>query len=223
VNTPLSTVLAYSEMLSNEHFGSLSPRQRDYAAGITESAQHLQQVLSDILDLATIEAGQMMLQLNAVDIHAMLSGVLSLARERVRQKQITLDFACALDIGWMVGDERRLRQVLFSLLSNAVKYTPKGGTIRFAAERDSVDDEERIAFTISDSGDGMRPMGEQKIFAGFLDETGDRGEIRTGGAGLGLTLVRSFIELHGGRVEVRSLPGRGTIITLFVPAGGIGP
>ncbi|HMA49980.1 MAG TPA: PAS domain-containing sensor histidine kinase [Magnetospirillaceae bacterium] len=224
VKTPLATVLAYSEMLANEHFGTLSPRQRDYATGITDAGQHLQQVLSDILDLATIEAGQMTLQLNAVDVHAMLTGVLGLARERVRQKQITMDFLCPLEIGWMVADERRIRQVLFNLLSNAVKSTPKGGTITFAAEREPGPDGDSIAFTVSDSGQGGAPAVQERMFASFV--RADLKEIEEGsrnsnGTGLGLTLVKRFVELHGGRVGLRSVEGEGTTVTLHVPAGGI--
>jgi len=224
VNTPLSTVLAYSEMLGNEHFGTLTPRQHDYAAGITESAQHLQQVLSDILDLATIEAGQMTLQLNAVDVHAMLTGVLGLARERVRQKQISLEFDCPLDIGWMVADERRIRQVLFNLLSNALKFTPKGARIAINAKRQANPDGDMIAFTVADGGDGMRTPVQQRMFASFTRDEDEAGEPnRPNGSGLGLTLVRNFIELHGGHVEVTSVPGAGTTVVLTVPAGGIGP
>jgi signal transduction histidine kinase len=222
VKTPLATVLAYSEMLSNEHFGQLAPRQRDYAAGITESAQHLQQVLSDILDLATIEAGQMTLQLNAVDIHAMLTGVLGLARERVRQKQIALEFDCPLDIGWMVADERRIRQVLFNLLSNALKFTPHGARIGIRADRSKSADGDIVAFTIEDGGDGMRQPVQQRMFASFTrDEDEAAAGLRQSGPGLGLTLVRSFVELHGGRVEIHSTPGSGTTVILHVPAGGL--
>ncbi len=224
VRTPLATVLAYSEMLANEHFGSLSPRQRDYATGITEAGQHLQQVLSDILDLATIEAGQMTLQLNAVDVHAMLTGVLGLARERVRQKQIVLDFLCSLEIGWMVADERRIRQVLFNLLSNAVKSTPEGGRITFAAEREPGPDGDSIAFTVSDSGKGGGPGVQERMFASFVRsdlEEIEEGTRASNGSGLGLTLVKRFVELHGGRVGLRSTEGEGTTVTLHVPAGGI--
>jgi signal transduction histidine kinase len=225
VKTPLATVLAYSEMLSNEHFGTLTQRQRDYAGGITEAAQHLQQVLSDILDLATIEAGQMMLQLNAIDVHAMLTGVLGLARERVRQKQIILDFDCPLDIGWMVADERRIRQVLFNLLSNALKFTPAGAKIAFAAARQPGADGDMIAFTIADSGEGMRTPVQERMFASFTrgEEEEDEQIHRPAGAGLGLTLVRSFVELHGGHVELISVAGEGTTVILHVPAGGIAP
>jgi signal transduction histidine kinase len=222
VKTPLATVLAYSEMLSNEHFGTLSPRQRDYAQGITDSAQHLQQVLSDILDLATIEAGQMTLQLNAVDVHAMLTGVLGLARERVRQKQIAMDFLCPLEIGWMVADERRIRQVLFNLLSNAVKSTPKGGRITFAATREPGPDGDSIAFTVADSGEGLGPAVQERMFASFVRGEPEDPDIDSrNNTGLGLTLVKSFVELHGGRVALKTAEGQGTTVTLHVPAGGI--
>jgi signal transduction histidine kinase len=154
----------------------------------------------------------------------MLSGVLGLARERVRQKQITLQFDCRLDIGWMVADERRIRQVLFNLLSNALKFTPKGARITFAAERQPGVDGDMIAFTIADSGAGMQSPVQERMFASFTRSEEEEASLaRPPGAGLGLTLVKSFVELHGGRVEVRSQPGQGTTVVLYVPAGGIGP
>jgi PAS domain S-box-containing protein len=226
VRTPLTTILGFSEVLSLSYFGALNQRQLDYANGITEAGKYLMQVLSDILDLATIEAGQMTLSLNTVDVHAMLTGVLHLTRERLREKQLVINFDCPLDIGWMVADERRIRQVLFSLLSNAVKFTPAHGQITLAAMRANGTAGEEILFTIADTGQGIAPDEQRSIFGSFV-RGGHGQDAATGnnrsGAGLGLSLVKNFVELHGGRVELISVPTEGTTFIIHLPAGHADP
>ncbi|MDR3440376.1 ATP-binding protein [Telmatospirillum sp.] len=226
VRTPLTTILGFSEILSNGYFGALNPRQLEYTNGITEAGNYLLQVLSDILDLATIEAGQMTLSLNAVDVHAMLTGVLKLTRERLREKQLVLHFDCPLDIGWMVADERRVRQVLFSLLSNAVKFTPPHGQITLAAMRASVEGGEEILVTVADTGRGISAKEQQVVFGSFVrgsPENADKAGTNTVGAGLGLSLVKNFVELHGGWVELHSVPSEGTTFIIHLPAGRADP
>jgi signal transduction histidine kinase len=223
VRTPLTTILGFAEMLSHEYFGKLNSRQHEYARGIHEAGDYLLQVISDILDLATIEAGQMRLNLNAVDVHAMLAGVLQLTRERLREKQLVLNFDCPLDIGWIVADERRVRQVLFNLLSNAVKFTPVSGQITLAAMRDG----EEILFTVADTGRGIPAEEQDRVFGSFVrsnrGETNPSGAGSPSGAGLGLSLVRSFVELHGGRIELFSALGEGTTFIIHLPAGRAEP
>jgi signal transduction histidine kinase/PAS domain-containing protein len=225
VRTPLTTVLGFSEILGHGYFGDLNSRQLDYAKGIHEAGKQLLQVLSDILDLATIEAGQMTLSLNAVDIHAMLTGVLQLTRERLREKQLVLNFDCQLDIGWMVADERRIRQVLFSLLSNAVKFTPAHGQITLATLRTPGPGGEEIQFAVADTGRGMSEEEQQVVFGSFVrgPEHGSGLGGATAGAGLGLSLVKSFVELHGGWVELQSVIGEGTTFIIHLPAGRADP
>ncbi len=214
VRKPLTTVIGFSEMLSAEYFGSLNPRQQDYARGITEAGQSLQGLISDILDLATIEAGQMTLELDAADIHPMLSAVLGLVRERLRENRLHLTFDCPLDIGWIVADERRLKQVLFSLIGNAVKFTPPGGAITVAAERRGGE----VLLTVADTGPGIPLADQAAVFDSFVHGRQPQGH----GAGLGLTLVKRFVELHGGRVELKSAAGQGTTVTVRLPAGAPG-
>ena len=211
VRKPLTTVIGFSEMLTAEYFGKLTKRQHEYARGITEAGQELQALISDILDLAAIEAGQMRLELDTLDVHPMLSAVLGLVRERLREKKVTLDFDCPLDIGWIVADGRRLKQVMFSLLGNAIKDTPAGGKVSVKAERRSAE----LAFLVGDSGPGMTEAERIHAFGGF---THGRRADRVP-AGLGLTLVERFVELHGGRVEVDSHAGTGTTVTVRLPTG----
>ena len=217
VRKPLTTVIGFSEMLSAEYFGKLTKRQHEYTRGITEAGQGLQSLISDILDLAAIDAGQMTLELDTVDVHPMLSGVLGLVRERVREKKLALDFDCPQDIGWIVADDRRLRQVLFNLIGNALKDSPTGGRVVVAAERRPGE----IAFTIGDSGPGMTEDEQSRIFGGGAYRR--RSEVVPAGggpaAGLGLALVERFVDLHGGRMEVTSVPGVGTTVTVRLPTG----
>lgn len=212
VSKPLTTVIGFAEMLSAEYFGKLTKRQHEYLKGISEAGHALKSLVSDILDLAAIEAGQMTLELDAVDIHPMLSAVLSLVRERVREKRLQLEFVCAQDLGWIVADQRRLKQVMFNLIGNAVKFTPPGGAITVGAERHGGE----LALTVTDTGPGIPAHEQVRVFNSFVRTAPQAG------AGLGLALVRRFVELHGGQVELNSAPGQGTTVVVRLPTGAGG-
>ncbi len=212
VAKPLTTVIGFSEMLAAEYFGPLNQRQSDYVQGIAEAGEALKDLVADILDLASIEAGQMTLELDAVDVHPMLASVLSLVRERVKEKKLVLEFNCPLQIGWIVADQRRLRQVMFNLIGNAVKFTPVGGHITVAATRRHGE----LVLTVADSGPGIPDSAQPAVFASFVRGRQPEGHA---GAGLGLALVRRFVEQHGGRVDLTSAPGHGTTVTVRLPAG----
>lgn len=212
LRTPLNTIVGFSEILTGEYFGDLNERQTEYGKGIYESSQRLLSLINDILDLATIESGQMSLELEPVDVHALLSSVLGLTRERVLRKNLQLDFDCPEDIGLIMADERRLKQALFNILSNSVKFTPDAGEITVSARRV----EDNIIVTFTDTGIGIAPEDHARIFERF--ERGDQPEARRSGVGLGLSLVQSFIDLHGGHVELESAPGVGTKVVCRLPA-----
>jgi signal transduction histidine kinase len=209
LRTPLNAIIGFAEILANQYFGELNPRQLDYSRGILDSSHRLMSLINDILDLATIEAGYMTLETQEIDIHAMMSGVLALSRERARNKNLALNFDCPTDIGILVGDERRLRQALFNLISNAINFTPGGGSVTLAARR--LDGE--VALSVIDTGVGVPQEDQARIFEKF-----ERGSplARQSGPGLGLSLVKSFIELHGGRVVLNSSPGSGTTVTCYL-------
>ncbi|HWB49169.1 MAG TPA: PAS-domain containing protein [Stellaceae bacterium] len=212
LRTPLNAIIGFAEILANEYFGTLTPRQLDYSRGILDSSNRLMSLINDILDLATIEAGYMTLETSEVDVHDMLESVLTLTRERARNQNLDLSFHCPDDIGSIQADDRRLRQALFNLISNAIKFTPPGGSIRLEAERDG----HELVLTVADTGVGI-PMAEQmRVFEKF--ERGDPTLAQTG-AGLGLSLVKSLIELHGGQVTIESSPGNGTIVRCHLPTG----
>jgi len=214
LRTPLNAIIGFAEILANQYFGELNPRQLDYSRGILDSSHRLMSLINDILDLATIEAGYMTLETQEIDIHAMMSGVLALSRERARNKNLALNFDCPTDIGTLTGDERRLRQALFNLISNAINFTPGGGSVTLSARRT----DSEIALAVIDTGVGVPQEDQARIFEKF-----ERGSplARQSGPGLGLSLVKSFIELHGGRVELTSSPGSGTTVTCYLGAGAI--
>ena len=211
LRTPLNAIIGFAEILANQYFGPLSPRQLDYSRGIIESSQRLMALINDILDLATIEAGYMSLDKAPIDVREMLEAVVTLTHERARHQSLALALTCPPDIGMIEADERRLKQALFNLVSNAIKFTPEGGSIRLEAAIDAGE----LVFSVSDTGVGIPVDDHARVFEKF-----ERGNpaARESGAGLGLSLVKSLIELHGGTVAIESEPGHGTTIRCRLPA-----
>ena len=207
LRTPLNAVIGFAEILANQYFGTLNPRQLDHSQSILASARLLMRLINDILDLATIEAGYMALETGKVDVSEMLQSVLTLTRERARSQDLELDLRCPPEIGVIEVDERRLKQALFNLISNAIKFTPAGGAIRLEADRT----EAALLLTVADTGVGIPLADQARVFEKF-----ERGA-RQSGAGLGLSLVKSLIELHGGTVVIESASGQGTRITCRLP------
>jgi signal transduction histidine kinase len=208
LRTPLNAVIGFTEILNNQYFGDLNTRQLDYSRGILASSQQLLTLINDILDLATIEAGYMQLETGRVDICEMLEAMLNLTRERGRSRDLKLELHCPPDIGAIEADERRLKQALFNLISNSIKFTPPGGTITIEAERRDGE----LLLTVADTGIGIPPSDQARVLEKF-----ERGA-RQSGAGLGLALVKSLIELHGGTVAIESATGWGTRVICRLPA-----
>ena len=211
LRTPLNTIIGFSELLSTGFFGELDSRQAEYVQGIFDSSQHLLHLVNDMLDLATIEAGHMQLEIGAFDIGGMLASMLTLTHQRLHTENVTLDFDCPTDLGEMIGDERRIKQVVFHLLSNAIKFTPTGGTVTLDAARS----DGTVAISVSDTGVGIAAEDQSRIFDTFWRR--DNAPLHHSGTGLGLPLVKSFVDLHGGSVDVVSDPDSGTRITCYLP------
>ncbi|HEY5597804.1 MAG TPA: ATP-binding protein, partial [Kiloniellales bacterium] len=210
LRTPLNAIVGFAEILENQFFGPLNERQLEYSRGIVEASQRLIALINDILDLATIEAGYMRLDLAPVDIRALLENLQTVSHERAYNRNLSLKVSCPEDVGTLMADGRRLRQALYNLLSNAFKYTTEGGIVTVSAGRD----DSEVLLTVSDTGTGMRAEDVARVFGKF--ERGS-GQGRQGGAGLGLSLVKSLIELHGGWVELDSAPEKGTRVTCHIP------
>jgi signal transduction histidine kinase len=212
LRTPLNAIIGFAEILANEYFGTLTPRQLDYSRGILDSSHRLLSLINDILDLATIEAGYMVLETRPVEIGDMLEAVMTFTRERARNQDLNLSLHCPESLGAIEADERRLKQALFNLVSNAIKFTPPGGSIRLEAEHQNG----QLVLSVSDTGVGIPLEDQARVFDKF--ERGDP-QLYQSGAGLGLSLVKSLIELHGGHVTIESSPDKGTTVRCHLPTG----
>ena len=215
LRTPLNAIIGFAEILANQYFGPLSPRQLDYSRGILDSSHRLMSLINDILDLATIEAGYMALETARVEVRDMLESVITLTRERARNQDLSLTMSCPAEIGAIGADERRLKQALFNLVSNAIKFTPAGGSVRLEARLDGELDGGDLILAVADTGVGIPAVDQERVFENFERSNP---HARESGAGLGLSLVKSLIELHGGAVAIESEPGSGTTILCRLPA-----
>ncbi len=210
LRSPLTNIIGFANLLGDPAFGSLTPKQNEYLGYITTSTNALLALINNILDLATIDAGAMSLNLSNVDIRATMQEAAEGVQDRLVKDNIKLDINAAPGIGSFMADERRLRQVLFNLLSNAVGFSPAGASVTLAAERRT----DAVVFTVVDHGPGIPPEAKDKVFDWF--ETDSMGSSHRG-TGLGLSLVRSFVELHGGMVTIDSTLGQGTTVTCVFP------
>jgi len=211
IRTPLNTIGGFAQMLAGDYFGDLNKRQQDYADGIVEASGAVSGLVGDILDLASIEAGLLELQIERVDLHHCLTDMLGLISERARHKKLKLNFDCPIDIGWINVDEKNFKQCLLHLLSNAISFSSSGGSITMTAARDN----EGVHIDIQDTGIGIPKIDIERVFTGF--ERGVEADSHKPGAGLGLTLVKAFIELHNGTVSITSKPNQGTTVSFFLP------
>ena len=211
---PLTAMIGFTEMLIKQYFGPLNERQMEYAKGALDAGERLVMLVDAILDLSTIEAGYMRLHTAPVEIEDMLDDILALAEDWTDKQQVALVVECATDVGAVEVDERRIKQVLLNLISNALKFTPAGGKITVSAARHSSDGENEIAISVTDTGSGIPEADQARIFEPF--EGGKQRRLASS-AGVGLALVKSFINLHGGRVELHSTPTTGTVVTCYLP------
>ena len=210
LRSPLTNIIGFAHFLGDPVTGPMNEKQREYLSYITTSTNALLAIINNILDLATIDAGAMTLNLGPVDIRKTMDGAAEGVQDRLAQSGITLSIRAAPDIGSFVADERRVRQALFNLLANAIGFSPPNGTVTLAAQRL----QDAVVFMVTDQGPGIPPDMKDKVFDWF--ETNSLGS-RHRGTGLGLSLVRSFVELHGGTVSIDSAVGRGTTVTCIFP------
>ena len=210
LRSPLTNVIGFAHFLGDPSAGPLTDKQREYLSYITASTNALLAIINDILDLATIDAGAMTLNLGPVDIRRCMEAAAEGIRDRLVKDAITLDIRAPSNLGSFLADERRLRQVFFNLLSNATGFSPPGGTVTLSADRQ----EDCIVFEVTDNGPGIPAEMKDRVFGWF--ESHSLGSQHRG-AGLGLSLVRSFVELHGGSVRLDSTPGRGTTVICRFP------
>jgi signal transduction histidine kinase len=207
LRTPLSTIIGFSEMLDSQMFGVLNDRQEDYVASIQSASYHLRDLINDIIDLAAIDAGKLDLEKKPADIRALLENTATFAALKAEDTQVSLHVDCPKDIGAALIDDRRIKQVMFNLLSNAFAYTGAGGAVTIGAARS----DDVLKLWVEDTGRGVSPADQAKVFDAFES----RGP--SAGAGLGLALVERFVNLHGGWVRMDSREGQGARVTCYLP------
>jgi signal transduction histidine kinase len=212
LRTPLNAVIGFSEVLRDRMFGELNEKQDEYLNDIHASGQHLLSLINDILDLSKIEAGRMELELTDFDLPTAIENALTLVRERAGRRGIALQEALDPGLGQIRGDERKTKQVLLNLLSNAIKFTPEGGRIEVQAKTV----EGSVEVSVTDTGVGIAAEDQEAIFEEFK-QVGTAAK-KVEGTGLGLALSRKFIELHGGRIWVKSQVGQGSTFTFTIGA-----
>jgi GAF domain-containing protein/anti-sigma regulatory factor (Ser/Thr protein kinase) len=214
LRTPLNAVIGFSEVLQEKYFGELNEKQDEYVDDILTSGRHLLSLINDILDLSKVEAGRMELEVTTFYLRDTIDNALLLIRERASKHGIKLDRAIDDRLGDFSGDERKVKQVLVNLLSNAVKFTPEGGQVKVAA---SLGDSAAI-ISVIDTGIGIAKEDQEAIFEEFRQASGNYAHKREG-TGLGLTLTRKFVEMHGGKIWVESEVGKGSTFTFTLPIG----
>jgi signal transduction histidine kinase/uncharacterized protein YigA (DUF484 family) len=211
LRTPLNAIIGFSEVLSERMFGEINDKQAEYLSDILESGRHLLSLINDILDLSKIEAGRMELEPSDFDLPRAIENTLILVRERAQRRGIALGHTVDERLGMIHGDERKVRQVLLNLLSNALKFTPEGGRIDVqAALRDGV-----AEVSVTDTGVGISPEDQEAIFEEFR-QVGTAAK-KVEGTGLGLAISRKFVELHGGTIWVTSQLGEGSTFIFTLP------
>lgn len=211
LRSPLTNIVGFAHLLADPRTGPLNDKQRDYTGHIMSSSQALMAIVDDILDLATIDAGIMRLQLGEVDVAGTIAAAIEGVKDRLAAHRLRLVTEIAPGIGHVVADEKRVRQMLFNLLSNAVSFSLEGGTVTVAARREA---DMSLVLSVADEGVGIPEEQLKSVFDRFY--TRRQGPHR-GGAGLGLSIVKSFVELHGGTVDIASREGRGTTVTCRLP------
>jgi signal transduction histidine kinase len=210
LRTPLNAIIGFSEVLIQRMFGPVNDKQDEYLRDIHVSGQHLLSLINDILDLAKIEAGRMELAGADFDLPAAIENALTLVRERASRRGIALERVVDPALGMIHADERKVKQVLLNLLSNALKFTPEGGRVDVEARRAGG----AALISVRDTGVGIAPEDHAAVFEEFRQVGKSRG---VEGTGLGLALSRKFIELHGGRIWVESELGRGATFRFTLP------
>ncbi len=212
LRTPLNAIIGFSEVLLQHLFGELNDKQNEYVEDVLSSGRHLLSLINDILDLSKVEAGRMELELAKFDLPLAIENSLTLLRERATSHGISLQREVDKRLGDFVGDERKFKQILLNLLSNAVKFTPEGGRVEVKA----VMADGSVEISVNDTGVGIAPEDQEAVFEEFR-QVGSQYTQKREGTGLGLTLTKKFVEIHGGKIWVESEVGKGSTFTFSLP------
>jgi signal transduction histidine kinase len=211
LRTPLNAIIGFSQVLREGMFGDVNEKQSEYLDDILTSANHLLELINDVLDLSKVEAGQIELETAPFSLQAALERGVVTIRERAMEEGVHIELATHPGVEFVVGDERRVRQVIFNLLSNAVKFTPAGGSVDVSALQANGE----VRVEVADTGPGIAPEDQERIFEEFQQT--EAGAAQREGTGLGLALSKRLVELHGGRIWVESELGEGSTFVFTLP------
>lgn len=217
LRAPLNTIIGFTEILLNQYFGGLNERQIDYCKGINESSQRLLSLINDIIDFASVEAGQLTLKIHPIELTPFLESLVALVYNRSNDHGLEIICKNHTLVDRFLADERRLKQALFNLLINAIKFTPSGGVIQLTASLESEEDGDYLVLSVSDNGVGMADDVREHIAELLASTSGNGSRFGFKGAGIGLPLVKSFITLHGGNIRLNSSKGLGTTVSCRIP------
>lgn len=213
LRTPLNAINGFSEILVGELYGPLGDqRYKEYAQDILESGKHLLDMITDILDMAKIEAGKMTVDLNPIDIVDPVDAAIRMIRRKAEEKDISLKLAANPNLPLVEADHRAIRQMILNLVSNAIKFTDKGGEIRVTVDQK----EQELRVAVRDNGIGIPSDALPRLGEPF-EQVSDTRDRNYDGTGLGLALTKSFAEMHGGRLTIASEEGRGTQVSFYLP------
>jgi signal transduction histidine kinase len=215
LRTPLNAIIGFSEIMQTELHGPLgNMKYKDYSNDIGRSARHLREVIQNILDVARIEEGKFDVERNLVGMPIVLEEAARMVRPEAERAKLNFDFAVPGDLPYVLGDKTKLTQAFLNLMSNAVKFTPAGGAVSIAAHKDS----DTVEITVGDTGIGMAPEEIPIALARFGQVSGDPYKKKYQGAGLGLPIAAGIIQAHRGELLIDSAKGRGTRMTVRLPA-----
>jgi len=212
LRTPLNAIIGFSDTMRSRLFGPMHARYEEYAVLINESGHHLLSLITDILDLSKIEAGKFVLDPRPVDVAESVASCLEMTRRRAEETGITLTASVPDDLPMLIADARSVKQILLNLLTNAVKFTPKGGAVSLSVTAR----EGNLHLAVRDTGIGIPGKTLERIGLPFEQAENDPMRAREG-TGLGLALVKSLVEKHGGRMQIESREGFGTTVSVELP------
>jgi signal transduction histidine kinase len=219
LRTPLNAIIGFSEFIKSETLGPINvPRYRDYLNDIHSSGNHLLSIINDILDMSKIEAGEMKVADESVDLADTVAKCVRLMADQAAKGGVTIDVDVPRDLPILSGDRRMMSQIVLNLLSNAVKFTPPAGKVSLAVSNGA----DGVLIAVRDTGIGI-PADELDVVLEPFHQADSSDKRVYGGTGLGLSLVKSMVELHGGSIEIRSVEGEGTEVDIRFPAERMRP
>jgi signal transduction histidine kinase len=210
LRTPLTNIIGFSELLESPRTGPLNDKQREYLNDVGASSRQLLAIIDDILDLANIDAGALELRIAPTQVTRAIDGAILAVRERAQRMRVKMNVAIAPDVGMILADESRVRQIFYNILSNAIGFSPPGGSVNVTAERSNG----MVAFRVQDQGVGIPKTEQKSVLERFVSRSHGS---KHRGVGLGLPVAKSLVELHGGHLTLESEPRMGTTVTVFLP------